>query len=116
MAREDARGALYLARVDDPHGRLSAERANAVMAARTAEHALRAIDELTTASTQLANGEYDPATQRRVHAAFAAYERSAEFCNPRRIHPDDALAAHLNTPQAQRGAMWRAVDAQRTFN
>ena len=105
MAREDARDALYMEGVDDPHGLLAVARAHAAMAARTAVHASHAIDLLTAASTQIANGEYDPTIQRRVHDAFEAYERSVAFCNPRRTHPGTALNEPNSTPAQRRSAL-----------
>jgi hypothetical protein len=72
--------------------------ANATMCARTAEHAQELAGALAIAGAQLYHKEYDPATQRLVHAAIARpnsatrialarYAERAEFCNPHRTGP-----------------------------
>jgi hypothetical protein len=51
-------------------------------ASNIAEHARAAAHALAVAGAQLRQGEYDQATQRRVHAEFAAYAAAAEAYNP----------------------------------
>jgi hypothetical protein len=74
-----------------------------------AERARAAADALAVAGAQLRQGDYNQATQRRVHAAFAAYEAAAEFYNPERTSRRNALHAFHSTPPAQRSASWRGA-------
>jgi hypothetical protein len=76
----------------------------------TAELTQEAADALAVAGNQLDSKEYDPATQRLVHATFARYAEAAEACNQQRTGRLDALHTHHATRADTRTASWRAVD------
>jgi hypothetical protein len=100
LAYENARNELRgRGEYDDLDGRRAARVAVLAMRERTAQHAQELTDALAYAGAQLNAGEHcDPEAQPRVHAAFARYAASAEFCNPKRptttTTMDEYLRAH----------------------
>ncbi len=111
-ARNELRGR---GEYDDQDGRRAAREAVLAMRKRTAQHALELTDALAYAGAQLNAGEYgDPEAQPRVHAAFARYAASAEFCHPKRpttTTMDEYLRAHHHAaPEREQNDAWRGVD------
>jgi hypothetical protein len=107
----------YQAFLADTHDlRLDAIARRSGFHAPTADHEREVIYALGVAGAQLAHKEYDPATERRLHDAFARYSEAAEAYNPHREPLLRALAIHRSTPPALRGDMWHAIEAQLRSN